>query len=129
MLRLRRIKAMAAWIACCALLLAALAPAISQALQGSAGPGWGEICSVAGSPAPAADDAAGNSGSERDGPHAFEHCPYCSVHAPGLGLPPARAADLTLPAVTHALPALFLAAPRTLFAWVSTQPRAPPLQA
>ncbi|MEG1323955.1 MAG: DUF2946 domain-containing protein, partial [Janthinobacterium sp.] len=41
----------AAWIACFAILLAALAPSISQAVANAkqeSGSGWAEICSVAG---------------------------------------------------------------------------------
>lgn len=112
------------WIASLAILLASLAPSLSQALASASGTSWIAVCTTQGSKwiQSAAD------GSERapGSVHVVDHCPYCSLHAPTLGLPPAT--DLVLLPLRRCreVVAAFLAAPRTLHAWVSAQPRAPP---
>lgn len=131
----------AVWIALLAVLLAALAPSVSQALgfARGAGPSWVEVCSAEGAkwvPADAgagasADDASADDGTSH-GPaaaHWMEHCPWCSLHQPALAVPPAPAALPLVNGLTEALPRAFLQAPRTLHAWASAQPRAPPLTA
>ena len=105
--------------------MASLAPALSHALASATGANWIEICTTQG----AKWIQAGEDGSERApaSGHALEHCPYCSLHAPALGLPPATdLAPLPL-GLCHEVPLAFLSAPRTLHAWVSALPRAPPL--
>lgn len=108
------------------MLLAALAPALSHALASATGTQWVEICTAQGSKW----IQVGEDGSERGTPasaHVLDHCPYCTLHAPNLGLPPVQhLAQLPLP-LRHEVPLAFLSAPRTLHAWVSAQPRAPPL--
>lgn len=55
------------------------------------------------------------------------HCPYCACGGTPAMLPPAAATAVLPPAPAPAgPPPLFLHAPRTLFAWASAQPRAPP---
>lgn len=112
------------WVALLAIVMAALAPTVSRALGPDAAAAWVEICTAQGSRWVAAADQ-GDAGSS-DAGHAGEHCPYCSLHLPVLGTPPAATPVLVLPALAHAVPAAFLAAPRTLHAWVVAQPRAPP---
>lgn len=107
-----------------AILLASLAPALSHALASATGADWIEICTARGS----SWIQPGEDGSERApaSAHLLEHCPYCSLHVPALGLPPVTVlAHLPLQ-LSHAVPRAFLSAPRTLHAWVSAQPRAPP---
>ncbi len=58
--------------------------------------------------------------------HPFEHCPFCSLHANAVAIPVAPLAPVPASALPHPLPAAFLAAPRTLYAWLSAQSRAPP---
>ncbi|MBB4843016.1 hypothetical protein HNP55_001535 [Paucibacter oligotrophus] len=124
---------MSAWIACFAMLWAALAPSISHALQSGLnqgpGSGWTEVCTVTGAKLVllAPDGAASSSGSPAE-IQTLKHCPCCSLHSHELGLPPAPPdqALLLLPQLGQALPALFLHAPRTLHVWASAQPRAPP---
>jgi hypothetical protein len=119
-----------AWIASLAILMAALAPAISHAVArgtGSSG-SWAEICSALGAKRVRIDDAA----SEPRIPaapaeHAFQHCPYCSFNAAAPGLPPTSALELRLPSLQFQAPALFLLAPATAFVWLSAQSRAPPV--
>lgn len=113
------------WIAALAILLASLAPSLSHALASGSGANWIEICTTQGSKW----IAAGEDGSERApaSAHVLKHCPYCSVHAPALGLPPSNDSAQLPSRLAHEIPLAFLAAPRTLHAWVSAQPRAPPL--
>lgn len=121
---------MVSWIACFAILLSALAPAISHAVQRNAPEGWTEICSVTGAKLVRVDGSSSSEpGSDDSQAHVFEHCPYCSVHTEVLGLPPAAAAGVALVSLGSPVPELFLLAPRTLFAWAHAQPRAPPLKA
>ncbi|WP_414638891.1 DUF2946 domain-containing protein [Aquabacterium sp.] len=54
-----------------------------------------------------------------------QHCPYCHLHAQGLGLPPSPLAFVTLP-LQHEAPALFWQGPRTLRTWAAPRARAPP---
>lgn len=131
----RRLRALTLWIACCAILLGGLAPTLSHAFAADVPDGWVEICSVTGSKLVRIDagDALGPDAADPSDPgdsraHALEHCPYCSTHTTVLGLPPAAPAGLILDAREHHVPALFLAAPRTLFAWAIAQSRAPPLK-
>jgi len=120
----RRHRRIATWISLFVLVLASLAPGVSRALAFAKGDAWalGQVCSATassrtdGAPAPAGDLM-----------HAFEHCPFCALHSDGLVPPPAVPQGLAAPALSFALPALFLHAPRPLFAWAPAQARAPPL--
>lgn len=134
-----------AWLTACALLLAGLLPAVSQAVAAqTAKPGdWIEVCTSTGmawvrsgeatppksaekslhaAMAASADDAAGIvttamlSGA----------CDWCQ-HAPaGLHVPQSQAPQFLLPPEPAAWPQAFLQAPRTLFAWAAPHSRAPP---
>jgi Protein of unknown function (DUF2946) len=112
------------WIAALAILLASLAPSLSHALGSAEGSSWIEICTSQGSKwVEAGDD---NSAPAPTAGHVFEHCPFCSIQAPVLGLPPSPEL-VPLPIEGHGeFPPAFYAAPRTLHAWVSARPRAPP---
>lgn len=117
-LRLRR--RFSVWLAIAAMLMAALVPTVSQAVRAADPVAWAEVCST-------------TSGSSRTGQapvdnaaHLFEHCPYCSLHQPALGLPPAPTA-LQLPLATaEALPWLYLSGPRGQHNWDAARPRGPP---
>ncbi len=112
------------WIAVFAILLASLVPSLSQAMGFEKGMSWIEVCTAQGSKW-VADDA-GDSGTPATTKHLLEHCPYCSIHSPALGMPPATISVAEAVDRGHEVPLAFLAAPRTLHAWVSAQPRAPP---
>lgn len=116
---------LAGWIAVLAILLSALAPSLSQALAAGTGSNWVEVCTAQGSKWM----AAGEAGTEPApaSAHVLDHCPYCSLHAPALGLPPVASMPPLLLQRAHEVPRAYLAARRTLHAWVSAQPRAPPL--
>ncbi len=120
MRKLRAHRRIASWIAAFAVLLAALAPALSHAM----GSGWVEVCTVQGSKWVQVD--AGGDAGQTDPAHAFEHCPYCSLHVPALAVPPVPPQPPLVLAPTDEFPLAFLAAPRTLHAWVNAQSRAPP---
>lgn len=113
------------WIAALAILVASLAPALSHAMASATGTHWVEVCTTQG----AKWVQAGEDGSEHSTApaHVLEHCPYCSLHAPTLGLPSVTQLVHLPGRLTHAVPPAFLSAPRTLYAWVTAQPRAPPL--
>lgn len=114
------------WIACFAILMSALAPAISHALRGGSPDTWAEVCTALGAKLVQVDGGSANTSSPgAPGDHLSQHCPYCSLHST-VGLPPTAASSLALQPLVYAVPRLFLAAPRTLHAWVSAQPRAPP---
>ncbi|HNW61578.1 MAG TPA: DUF2946 domain-containing protein [Piscinibacter sp.] len=112
------------WIAALAILLASLAPSLSHALGSVNGSSWIEICSSQGSKW--VEDGSDGTSSVPAAGHAFEHCAFCSTHAPALGLPPSPALA-PFPIEGHgSFPPAFYAAPRTQHVWVSSRPRAPP---
>ncbi len=122
------------WIACFAVLMASLAPAISHAMRaisGDAGSGWVEVCTLAGSKWVRADDASAPSGSSAPAKTlAVEHCPYCALHAASLALPPGAPQPwLAALPLRFAAPAGVLAAPRDGLTWRIAQPRGPPFTA
>lgn len=117
-----------AWIACFAILVAALAPSISHALAASAKGSLSvssEICTADGLKAHHAGGAHRSSPAD-DGMH-FEHCPFCFTHAASWGLPPSGATVIPLVKGALVRPDLFFHSPRPLFAWAAAQPRAPPV--
>ena len=110
-----------------ALLLVTLAPALSQPLGVAGDRGWVEVCSAAGSRWVPADTAPDEPIPASSGEHLLDHCPCCHLHVDSVV--PASApwpALLLPPGLAEARPSAFLHAPRTLHAWVSAQPRAPP---
>lgn len=104
------------------LMLAFLAPGIARALsfaKGDAAP-WGLICFA--------------SAQKRSGDvpgalalHGLESCALCTAATDAPPLPSAPLRMIEPPTLGVALPAQFLHAPHTLFAWRSAQARAPPL--
>jgi hypothetical protein len=122
-------RTVVAWIACLAILLASLAPAISQAVQRGVPDAMAEVCSAMGFALAAADQTTRKSvpaAPAVPAKHLLQHCPYCSLHVTVLGMPPAPPSVPALVPVGIKVPELLLAAPRTLFAWAVAQPRAPP---
>ena len=116
------------WMACCAILLAALAPTLSRALtvaQGGAVPGL-EICSVAGGmnmvPLKLSIDDSGPAKNAMQ----MGDCPCCGMHAATLDLPPMSLAPATGAVIAGLLPVLFYQSATLLFAWTPLQPRGPP---
>lgn len=128
MFRQRSIKIVTAWIATVAILMAALMPSISHAvLAGSHQPAWAEVCSMDGMKMVQVGTAE-TPVSSIPGKLALhaEHCPFCSLHAGALGMPPVH--EFTVPAATLVAgpPALFYQSPAPQFIWSAAQSRAPP---
>lgn len=118
---------LAAWIACMAMLFAALAPAISQAAAAAHDDVWSQICSASGTrmvKMQMADDASSDAGKQMAG-HT-DHCPFCATHAGSFALPPSAGVALPLVAPLPSFPFLFFQAPQPLAIWTVAQSRAPP---
>lgn len=132
-------RAVAAWLAILAVVIASVAPAISHAFARPAVPSYSDDHkadhhSAAGESDPEdfrstdADNGQAHSGahdpSSSPALH-MEHCPFCHLHADALHLP--AVALRFLPADSKPVrPLLFFLAPSLLHAWRSAQPRAPP---
>lgn len=115
------------WIASVVILLGSLAPSFAQALGAGSSDGfWTEVCTSLGTQRVLIDEGS-SPGPAEQADHALQHCPYCSLQVTDLALPPPRPVPLAILRLSFGAPEPFLAAPRTLFAWVSAQPRAPPL--
>ena len=117
-----------AWIACFAILLAALAPSISHAVAAMKGISYeSEICTSTGVKTSATvTGATSNSQPASQQSLHFEHCPFCSSQFHTPALPPAHMAVAIVPDGSPAHPRLFYQSSRPLFAWAAAQPRAPP---
>lgn len=118
-----------AWLALVAILLMALAPVLSHALQVRGAATWSEVCTAQGARWVDVDGALVGAPADTHTTPAqvFDHCPWCSLHS-GDALLPRLPAAVALPAGVDTVPRLFLAAPRTLFAWLAAQPRGPPVR-
>ncbi|MET0961280.1 MAG: DUF2946 domain-containing protein [Noviherbaspirillum sp.] len=120
----------AAWAACLAILMAALAPSISHALSVSRGAdiAWMEVCSTSGlkfvEAAASQDEAAPSSSS--DSMTQSAHCPFCSTHAASFCLPPAAVGAFPIAGNARMMPFLFYQAPGPQFIWSGALSRGPP---
>lgn len=134
-----------AWLTACALLLAGLLPAVSQAVVAhTAGPGdWIEVCTSTGmawvrsgepSTAPAAEKSLhpgmALSADEDTGTVTTTMlsgtCDWCQHAAGAMAVPTPPVPLSLLPPEPAAWPLAFLRAPRTPFAWAAPHSRAPP---
>lgn len=116
-----------AGLATFAMLLAALAPAISSALAAANDQHvrWVPVCTADGARlVPVPTDADGVPVAPKA--HHVDHCPFCAPNAPGAALPPSVAFVVPVVSGGDAVPPLFLDAPRPPAVWAATQPRAPP---
>jgi hypothetical protein len=124
-----------AWVALVALVLGALAPAVTQARVAGADRGdWVQLCSASGmvwvqaeSLAAGEPSAAGDDGADRGMPAAMVSaaCAWCSLHGGAPGQPPA-AVPLGLSGGAIEAPAFLASAPRAGWPWAAARPRAPP---
>lgn len=125
-----------AWIAIVAMMVSALAPAISRAMgPDESGRYLIDVCSAAGTHQvsltaeeaafygelviPAGDSEGGDA-------TMLDHCPYCSASFNLAMLPPAGAQTVFAVIGSQIAPKLFFVSPRPLFAWSPAHPRAPP---
>lgn len=117
------------WIACFAILMAALAPTLSRALtvaRGGTVPSM-EICSVAGGLTMVPIKFAGQSPeAPQKSPMSMGDCPCCSMHAATLAITPTVLVAASGELITGLLPVLFYQSITPLFAWTPVQPRGPP---
>ena len=121
------IRRFTAGLATFAMLLAALAPAVTSALAAANDQHvrWTAVCTADGARlVPVPTDADGVPQAPK--PHQAGHCPFCSPHAPDAAPPPAPVSVVPVVLASDPVPVLFLLAPRPLFAWATAQPRAPP---
>ena len=101
-----------------AMLMAALAPAISQLLQRGSSTAWVAVGDLQTKQTPT-----------KGQPHLLDHCPYCSLQAHALPAVPALPTVAAAPLPGFREPAAFLHAPHTAHAWRPAQSRAPPSRA
>jgi len=119
-----------AGLALVAMLALALLPTVSRAMAfaTAGGSAWAEICTAQGMKrvalmnsqpgVPAVPESAGGH---------LDHCPFCSLSAQALHLPPVPPPAREASAAAGQLPRLFQQTPAEPFAWRRGQPRAPPL--
>lgn len=122
-----RRRSLISWVACVAILMATLAPTISHALLAGTQDAWLEVCSVSGFQLKRADADADRKNPDVPDVHLLKHCPYCALHTIAFAPPPMQAAGWNALPMAFEVPRLFLVAPRTFYAWRTSQPRAPPL--
>jgi len=98
--------------------LFALAPTLSQAMQGLGGA----------APADRSSICSNNSGPQQPdaAEHLFQHCPLCALHAQDLAPPPAPDAPVLRQDLGQSMPERFLSAAADQHAWAARQARAPP---
>lgn len=114
------------WIAIFAMLALALLPSVSHALAAARGAaGLAEVCTPLGARLVARDDA-GRDDAPVQVSGALEHCPYCGLSTPSLGMPPAGLPKLAVAATAAHSPRRLAQRPVELLAWRSGLPRAPP---
>ena len=119
-------RALTSWVATLAFLMAALAPSISHAL-GKNGTLLVDVCSSVGAKwVPPVGNSTDQVPAQGD-LHSVEPCPYCSLHASFLAAPPTPVVLVRECSHYALLPNGNPVPPRTLYAWSSAQPRAPPL--
>jgi len=120
MFRTRQWQKWMAWVACAALLAAALLPSVSHAIAFDrvAAAMAAEIC------APSGKSYTDQQSPSKHAGH-MEDCPYCRSGGdvpvlPGVQLVPAPIKIAALK------PALFYVSPAPMFMWAAAQPRGPP---
>lgn len=122
MIGTRQWRIAVAWVACAAVLLAALMPSLSHALAADRVMNvmLAEMC---GTGSPAGADRGQKSPDQQAG-H-LQDCQYCQLQTdtPILPAPLIAAGPVKL---STARPALFYRSPEPLFSWAASSPRGPP---
>ena len=119
-------RRLTAWLAMVALVLGSLAPTLAQAaVAGSDRSDWVQVCSATGMLWVQADHLAGETQSAPLADMSMQ-CPWCSLHSPSTGLPPALASGVA-PATPASLPPGSTAAAAPVSVWIAAPARAPPL--
>nr|WP_276595161.1 DUF2946 family protein [Roseateles albus] len=115
-------------------LLAALMPALSQALAHARGDvvAWSQVCRSSVVSPRASSSVLAAQADQQDSQQSvhglFANCPYCALHTQDLAPPPAALAStvLLLP-LSFDMPERFYSAPNSAHAWAPAQSRAPPV--
>ena len=115
-------RRLSAWIACFAILFAALAPAAAHALASVKGQTIVEICSAEGMRSITLD--ADGKIIKDSGSKPGKHCPACQ--SPQDCVPPMALQGNILPGGHAAFPPLFYQSAKPQFNWSSAKPRGPP---
>lgn len=117
------------WIACFAILLNALVPSISHAVNAfQSRDALSDICSAEGARYVAPDGSPVRKSPLDTALHHMAHCPCCVSDASAPPLPPRVASLLPLTRQSHFFPSLSYRSPAPLFAWSQSHPRAPPVR-
>ncbi len=118
----RQWRIVAAWVACAAVLLAALMPSLSHALAADRATNLmlAEICSTRG----AASADQGGAPADQQAGHLWD-CHYCQLQTDTPVLPTAVFLAGPIKLAT-ARPARFLQSFEPLFSWAASSPRGPP---
>ena len=108
------------------MLIASLAPTLSQAFDGKPGGMWLEVCSSLGAGMVVLVERPDSQPSPQSSlMHSLEHCPYCSFQSVAIA-PAPTPVKLSLLPLSFEVPLLFLAAPHTSHAWRHALSRGPP---
>ena len=114
-----------AWLAMLALLLTVLAPTLAQAVvKASDRSDWVQICGVSGMVWVKADAASPDTESAPMSDMGMQ-CPWCSLHSPATGLPPAAALGMASAGPTSPVDG-FTATSPPAGVWLAAPARAPP---
>lgn len=115
----------AAWIACLAMLFAALAPSVSHAMSARSGDAWTEICSAAGVMMIKAPPGLGDPADADRASH-LEHCAFCATHPTDVAPIPGSVRSTPVLSVRDTYPPLYYQSPAPLAVWTHAPSRAPP---
>ena len=118
-----RVRVVWSWIASFAVLFMAMAPSVSEVIDNARAAAPFEICTMGGR----VDLDRLKPGHPADSGHVVHHCSYCALGTHGLAPPPAPLTAWAFLAMSSVVPRLFLHASHTGYAWISAQPRAPPI--
>jgi hypothetical protein len=126
----RRHRTFIGLFASVAILLGSVMPTISHVIASrlSNSSFLSEICTTSASKFVAFNvqpDKSGQNQGDKSMP--MEHCPYCSTHAGSFGIIPHHTLGIYKLALSQPFPKLFYQAPYPLYAWISANPRAPPI--
>ncbi|HYD60616.1 MAG TPA: DUF2946 family protein [Noviherbaspirillum sp.] len=124
----RRTHRFAAWLACLAILLAALAPTVSIALSSADSDTMGEHCEVMGAMLAKAqgEDVSGDSTPARAN-LAFKYCPLCQVFGTQTGLLPSEPFEFSVVGRMQRLAFDSSFSSHAQSVWTAGQPRGPPV--
>ena len=121
-------RILASWLAVFAILVAGLVPALAQVVSAKSDANLVEICGAQGSKWVHLDGSLGDPPSIPSPQHLDKHCATCCLHAHAVALATAPA-PLPESSLTHTRP-FAPSPPLPLWqAWITAQPRAPPVLA